>query len=219
MEMKSPPPCPGTVTVRRNPPRKARATPSTNAPQMPVVPSSSSTTTRAIPSFPIQDILSMEIPEKPRNPLQPDPSSSSPEGQISDTLKVYLRIRSLLPPKPSGRNGSVRDQNPKLRAKNAWPQNPAKKTASRDKNAKKNSGEVCVTVSDSHSVTLSPPLALQESKRNKSEVYEGFSHVFPPDSSQVSCLFSFSDLFGNRENVRKLKESGKTHRVEIDNTG
>lgn len=192
MEMKSPTPCPGTVTVRRNPPRKARATPSTNAPQMLVVPSSSSTTTRAIPSFPIQDILSMEIPEKPRNPHQSDPSSSSPKGPISDTIKVYLRIRPLLPPKPSCRNGSVRDQNPRSRAKNAWPQNPAKKSASRDKNAKKkNSGEACVTVSDSHSVTLSPPLALQESKRIKSEVYEGFSYVFPADSPQVSCLFSF----------------------------
>ncbi|XP_062163300.1 kinesin-like protein KIN-6 isoform X1 [Alnus glutinosa] len=185
MEMKSPTPCPGTVTVRRNPPRKARATPSTNAPQMPVVPSSSSTTTRAIPSFPIQDILSMEIPEKPQNPHQSDPSSSSPKGPISDTIKVYLRIRPLLPPKPLCRNGSVRDQNPRSRAKNAWPQNPAKKSASRDKNAKKkNSGEACVTVSDSHSVTLSPPLALQESKRIKSEVYEGFSYVFPADSPQ-----------------------------------
>jgi kinesin family protein 18/19 len=191
--MKSPPTCPGTVTVRRNPPRKARATPSTNAPQMPLVPSSSSTTTRAVPSFPIQDILSMEIPEKPRNPPQPEPSSSSPKGPISDNLKVYLRIRPLLPPKPSGRNGSVRDPIPPSRSKNAWPQNLAKKTVSRDKNAKKkNSGEACVTVSDSHSVTLSPPLAVQESNRIKSVVYEGFSHVFPPESSQVSCLFIFS---------------------------
>ena len=186
MEMKSPPPCPSTVTVRRNPHRRARPTPSTNAPQIPVPPSSLPTA-RDIPSFPIQDILAMEIPQNPK----PDSPPSPPKAPISEDLKVYVRIRPLLPPKLSGRNATAADQNPRARAKNAWPQNPAKKSAARDKNAKtKKTDEVCITVNDSHSVTLSPPLALKESKRIKSEVYEGFSHVFPMDSSQVSFLFA-----------------------------
>lgn len=180
MEMKSPPPCPSTVTVRRNPHRRARPTPSINAPQIPVPPSSLPTA-RDIPSFPIQDILAMEIPQNPK----PDSPPSPPKAPISEDLKVYVRIRPLLPPKLSGRNATAADQNPRARARNAWPQNPAKKNAARDKNAKtKKTDEVCITVNDSHSVTLSPPLALKESKRIKSEVYEGFSHVFPMDSSQ-----------------------------------
>ncbi|KAM4122196.1 hypothetical protein ACJW30_01G064100 [Castanea mollissima] len=184
MEMKSPPPCPSTVTVRRNPHRKARATPATTATQISNVPPSSSTTTRDIPSFPIHDILAIEIPKNPNPPEDPSPSSP-PKGPISEDLKVYLRIRPLLLPKLLGRNATVGDQNPRARAKNAWPQNPAKKNAARDKNAKtKKSDEVCITVNGSHSVTLSPPLALKESKRIKSEVYEGFSDVFSTDSSQ-----------------------------------
>ncbi|KAM3710863.1 hypothetical protein ACJW31_01G063700 [Castanea mollissima] len=184
MEMKSPPPCPSTVTVRRNPHRKARATPATTATQISNVPPSSSTTTRDIPSFPIHDILAIEIPKNPNPPEDPSPSSP-PKGPISEDLKVYLRIRPLLLPKLLGRNATVGDQNPRARAKNAWPQNPAKKNTARDKNAKtKKSDEVCITVNGSHSVTLSPPLALKESKRIKSEVYEGFSDVFSTDSSQ-----------------------------------
>lgn len=198
MEMKSPPPCPSTVTVRRNPHRKARATPATTATQIPNVPPSSSTTTRDIPSFPIHDILAIEIPQNPKLPEDPSP----PKGPISEDLKVYLRIRPLLLPKLLGRNATVGDQNPRARAKNAWPQNPAKKNSARDKNAKtKKSDEVCITVNDSHSVTLSPPLALKESKRIKSEVYEGFSDVFSTDSSQV--FLSLSLLFGYLENARK----------------
>lgn len=201
MEMKSPPPCPSTVTVRRNPHRKARATPATTATQIPNVPPSSSTTTRDIPSFPIHDILAIEIPQNPKLPEDPSPSSP-PKGPISEDLKVYLRIRPLLLPKLLGRNATVGDQNPRARAKNAWPQNPAKKNSARDKNAKtKKSDEVCITVNDSHSVTLSPPLALKESKRIKSEVYEGFSDVFSTDSSQV--FLSLSLLFGYLENARK----------------
>ncbi|XVF00424.1 hypothetical protein REPUB_Repub04eG0000400 [Reevesia pubescens] len=38
---------------------------------------------------------------------------------------------------------------------------------------------------DVHSVTLSPPLPLQETKRIKSEVYEGFSHVFSAESTHT----------------------------------
>ncbi|KAF5455756.1 hypothetical protein F2P56_025302 [Juglans regia] len=187
METKSPLPCPNTVTVRRNPHRRARPTPSTTAPQIPVPSSSSSTIARDIPSFPIQDILSIEIPQKGQSPTKldlPSSSSSSTDAPVSENLRVYLRIRSLLPPKATVRNGSAGEQNHKSRAKNAWPQKLASKGSVRDKNAMKKSGEVCLTVNDFQSVTLSPPLALKESKRIKSEVYGGFSHVFPPKASQ-----------------------------------
>ncbi|KAG7971650.1 hypothetical protein I3843_07G146100 [Carya illinoinensis] len=187
METKSPLPCPNTVTVRRNPHRRARPTPSTTAPQIPVPSSSSSTIARDIPSFPIQDILSIEIPQKGQSPTKPDlssSSSSSTDAPVSENLRVYLRIRPLLPPKATVRNGGAGEQNHRSRAKNAWPQNLANKGSARDKNAMKKSGEACLTVNDFQSVILSPPLALKESKRIKSEVYGGFSQVFPPDSSQ-----------------------------------
>lgn len=46
---------------------------------------------------------------------------------------------------------------------------------------------MCVLVNeDLRSVTVSTPQPLQEMKRIKSEVYEGFSHVFSTESSQVN---------------------------------
>ncbi|KAJ1421616.1 P-loop containing nucleoside triphosphate hydrolase [Sesbania bispinosa] len=65
MDINTSPPCPNTGTVRRNPPRKARATPQ-------------KLDFRGIPSFPHGDILS------PQNP------STSSENE---NLKVFLRIR------------------------------------------------------------------------------------------------------------------------------
>ncbi|GMN35815.1 hypothetical protein TIFTF001_005546 [Ficus carica] len=146
----------------------------------------------------------MEVPENPK------PNSDSD----SENLSVFLRIRPLLPS-----TSSAKGQNPKSRAKNAWPQNPAKK---KDKSTKKkNSSEVCITVNDSHSVTLSPPLKLQESKRIKSEVYEGFSHVFSPDSSQEEVYEKMVNplvedfLRGKSGMLAALgpSGSGKTHTV------
>ncbi|TXG52036.1 hypothetical protein EZV62_021205 [Acer yangbiense] len=167
-EMKSPPlTCPNTVTVRRNPHRKARPTPSTAVPQIPTSPSKN---LPEISSFPIDEILSIQIPQNP----QPDLSQAS---STSNNLNVFLRIRPLVLVK-SG------DQNSKPRAKNVWPKNPAKRVAVKEKSAKEKSSEACITVNDSQSVTLSPPLALQTSKRIRSVVYQGFSYVFSADSSQ-----------------------------------
>ncbi|XP_021902693.1 kinesin-like protein KIN-6 isoform X2 [Carica papaya] len=161
------PPCSNTVTVRRNPHRKARATPSTDTRRNPIPLSSELTD---IPSFQMEDLIRIQTPE--------------PKSPISENLRVFLRIRPLR----SSRNGvtsAFGDQNSRVRPKNAWPQNAAKKNNTKEKNIKRKSNEVCLTVNDTHSVTLSPPSALQELKRNKSEVYEGFSYVFPPDSSQA----------------------------------
>ncbi|KAK6131301.1 hypothetical protein DH2020_034951 [Rehmannia glutinosa] len=144
--MKSPPPCPATVTIRRNPPRKARATPSSAIPLR--QPLSSPSLSR--------DIFSTELPQNPN---------------ITDNLKVLAE------------------------------------------NLKVNE--------DLRSVTVSTPQPLQETKRIKSEVYEGFSHVFGSEASQ-------SDLY--EEMVKPLVEdflkgksgmlaamgpsgSGKTHTV------
>ncbi|XP_025012777.2 kinesin-like protein KIN-6 isoform X6 [Ricinus communis] len=167
MEIKTLPPCPSTVTVRRNPHRRARPTPPVN-----FTPSSISKSNKQdIPSFPIEDILSIEVP-------QPEPTLAPP---VSENLKVFLRIKPLRPLK-----SPPRDQSLKLRHKSAWPQ--AKKNSIRENNnnttKKKKNNEVCISVNGFQSVTLSPPLALQESKRIKSVVYEGFSHVFASDSSQ-----------------------------------
>ncbi|KAJ8772770.1 hypothetical protein K2173_027947 [Erythroxylum novogranatense] len=168
MEMVSPQ-CPTTVTVRRNPPRRARPTPSTNPPQNQLGDSN----LNEIPSFPIHEILSIEVPQNPK-PDQPLSSSGAPD---TETLKVYLRIRPLKPqPKQATTNCH----------KSVWPKNPAAKrtNAGKDKKTRTKRGEVCISVNDSHSVRLLPPLAFQESKRIKSEAFEGFSHVFDLDASQ-----------------------------------
>lgn len=159
----SPSPCPGTATVRRNPPRRARPTPSTITGRNP----SSSAVVRSIP---IADMLSHEV-------SAPIPSSTCD----SKNLNVFLRI------KPLGAGVQRRDvDDVKIRARNVWPQNPVKIREQKEKKSrKKTTPEPCITVNSSTSVTLSPPATLQESKRIRAESYEGFSHVFSAESTQV----------------------------------
>ncbi|KAK6115193.1 hypothetical protein DH2020_007462 [Rehmannia glutinosa] len=191
--MKSPPPCPATVTIRRNPPRKARATPSSAIPLR--QPLSSPSLSR--------DIFSTELPQ--------NPNITDNLKVLAENLKVYLRIRPLAVQKSSKNTVGL---------KNAWPKNPKTKSNCRPKTKK--SSELCVQVNeDLRSVTVSTPQPLQETKRIKSEVYEGFSHVFGSEASQ-------SDLY--EEMVKPLVEdflkgksgmlaamgpsgSGKTHTV------
>ncbi|CAG7902135.1 unnamed protein product [Brassica rapa] len=199
MEEFSPMPCPSTVTVRRNPPRKARATPYTTAAKPP--PSSNA---HDVPSFPIDEILSIQIP-------LPEP----PKPSASESLKIFLRI------KPLRVFNKVTAAAAKSRPRNVWPQNPSKKQNVAKESRSKKSEEACIALNDSYSVTLTPPQALQELKRSKTEVFEGFSHVFPADCSQ-------SDVYGKM--VQPLLEdflngksgmlaalgpsgSGKTHTV------
>lgn len=178
MEMESPPPCPNTVTIRRNPHRKARATPSSNFPQVRTTSSSSA----VVSSFPIQEILSMDVPIPTPKHHKPKPFDCA-----SENLRVFLRIRPLVPSKCFGKSGGFGEQNARSRGKNVWPQKPVKKNSARGSsaNTKRKTSEVCISVNDSHSVTLSPPSSLQDVKRIKSEVYGGFSYVFASDSSQV----------------------------------
>ncbi|KAF8113723.1 hypothetical protein N665_0046s0069 [Sinapis alba] len=204
MEEFSPKPCPSTVTVRRNPPRKARATPYTTAAKPPPSSlSSSANTHHDVPSFPIDEILSIQIP-------QPEPE---PKPSVSESLKIFLRI------KPLRIFNKVATSTVKSRPRNVWPQNPSKKHNNIAKSKK--SEEACIALNDSYSVTLTPPQALQELKRSKTEVFEGFSHVFPANCSQ-------SDVYGKMvqpllEDFMKGKSgmlaalgpsgSGKTHTV------
>ncbi|XP_028076962.1 kinesin-like protein KIN-6 isoform X2 [Camellia sinensis] len=217
--MNSPPPCPNTVTVRRNPPRKARATPSTTHIPFPLrnTPSSSSIP-QDIPSFPIQDILSIHVPENPKSdpPISESPSTNDPP--LSENLKVFLRIRPLT---PHHQNSDKYAKNAsKSRSKIAWPQNPTAKTNSRAGKSKKMS-EICISVNDSRSVTLCPPKALQDAKRIKSEVYQGFSHVFSADSSQDEVFAKMvnplvDDFIKGKSGMLAAlgpSGSGKTHTV------
>lgn len=174
MEDGSPVQCPNTVTVRRNPHRRARATPAAKAAE--------SNLTSAISSFPLQEILAMDVPQ---NPKDNSSASSSVQTSLSENLKVYLRVRPLQL-KNLKKSGNPGDQN-SSRSGHVWPQNPQKKKAAKEKNVKKKSNEACITINDDHSVTVCPPMALQETRRSKSEVYEGFSHVFSMESSQVNC--------------------------------
>ncbi|XP_047251675.1 kinesin-like protein KIN-6 isoform X1 [Capsicum annuum] len=167
MEMKGSSPYPCTVTIRRNPHRKARPTPSSAAPAS--VLRTSSSPPRNISSFPIEDILSMEVPEK-----------QLIETASSENLKVYMRIRTLI----SQREILKKEKTVAglKKTKNSWPKNP-KSTITLPKKLKK-SNAVCVTVNDAHTVTVSPPQSLQDGKRIKSEVYQGFSQVFSSEASQ-----------------------------------
>ncbi|OMO75434.1 hypothetical protein COLO4_26127 [Corchorus olitorius] len=210
----TPPTCPATVSVRRNPHRKARPTPLTNPLPLSLRPSPK---LPQISSFPIQDILSEEIPPKPNVSA----ASETPKDSISENLRVYLRVRPLVPLKGSTKNAG--DQNQKSRVKNVWPQNPSKmKSEKEKKTVKKKSNESCITVSDDfHSVVLSPPLSLQETKRIKSEVYEGFSYVFPAESTQSEVYEKMvnplvEDFLNGKSGMLAAvgpTGSGKTHTV------
>ncbi|KAL6982668.1 hypothetical protein U1Q18_045378 [Sarracenia purpurea var. burkii] len=209
------------MTIRRNPHRKARATPSTQIPlPVPLSSISPSSISQAIPSFPIQDILSIEIPQNPKQDLSTSESSSATEQPLSENLKVFLRIRPLAPHRQSldkcAKNGG---QTLKSRTKNAWPQNPTSKNVPRSKPKKKN--ESCISVSESGSVTLCPPTALQEVKRAKTEIYDGFSHVFSADSSQNEVFSKMvnpliEDFFDGKSGLLAAlgpSGSGKTYTI------
>ncbi|XP_010536405.1 PREDICTED: kinesin-like protein KIN-6 isoform X5 [Tarenaya hassleriana] len=197
----TPPPCPSSVTVRRNPHRKARATPWTTT-SKPLAVAPASAKPHDVPAFPIDEILSMQV-------LQPE--SKSPP--VLENLKVFLRIKPLK---------SCTKVAAKSRPRNVWPQNPSKKNRNPEIAKKmKTSEEVCITVNDPCSVTLTPPSALQELKRSKTEVYEGFSNVFPPNCSQSDVYEKMAHplledfLRGKSGMLAALgpSGSGKTHTV------
>ncbi|VFQ63194.1 unnamed protein product [Cuscuta campestris] len=203
--------CPRTVTVRRNPRRRVRDTPLTNIPLS--LPKPTPDHRDNIPSFPVQEILSIEVEEQPK--IEPAIS----EERLPENLKVYLRIR----PRPAviQNNAGKRAKAGAgtLHAKNVWPKNPREKITSEKK--LKSPRKVCLVANDSHSVTLVPPAKLLDSKRMKSEVYEGFSHVFSPEASQREVYEKMvnplvDDLLHGKSGMLAAlgpSGSGKTHTI------
>ncbi|KAK7352235.1 hypothetical protein VNO80_17654 [Phaseolus coccineus] len=193
MDPNTSPPCPGTITVRRNPPRRARATPKMTPKSFDLP---------EISSFPIDDVLPEQAQQNP---------STSPENE---NLKVFLRIRPL---------SSSPIQAPRVIGKSAWPKNPAKKNVpvAGAKISKSKNSSACITVNDSQSVTLSTPVSWHESKRIKSETYGGFSHVFSSDSSQFQVYERMvkplvEEFLGGKSGMLAAlgpSGSGKTHTV------
>ncbi|KAL3640994.1 hypothetical protein CASFOL_015962 [Castilleja foliolosa] len=202
MEMKSPPPCPSTVTIRRNPPRKARPTPCSVIPLREPISASPSI---ALPIF------TGDHPPNPKNDdtINPEAETKPPP---TENLKVFLRIRPLTVQK-----------NSKITAdsKNAWPKNSKTKINNSRPKTKKIS-ESCLQVNeDMRSVTVLTPQALQETKRIKSEVHEGFSHVFGSEASQSDVYEEMvkplvADFLKGKSGMLAAmgpSGSGKTHTV------
>ncbi|TYG69102.1 hypothetical protein ES288_D05G204300v1 [Gossypium darwinii] len=219
METNTTTPCSSSVTVRRNPRRKARDTSLFSTSRLPSQ-STSSSDLPQISSFPFQDILSEKIQQNSPTIITAT-SPSPPQHSVLENLKVYLRIRPLVPLKGSTKNAG--EQYAKSRQKNVWPQNLSKKNSVKEKKiSKKKSNESCITVSeDFRSVTLLPPPPLQETKRIKSEVFEGFSYVFSAESTQSEVFEKMvnplvEDFLGGKSGMLAAlgpTGSGKTHTV------
>ncbi|GMH03281.1 hypothetical protein Nepgr_005120 [Nepenthes gracilis] len=173
----SPLPRPNTVTVRRNPHRRARATPSTNA----ALPSSPCPLKlKDVPNFPLEDILSMEIDQN-----QTTKSSRHSNHIESESLKVFLRIRPLSVNQYSQRQTKGSLTSKSSRAKNVWPKPSSGKEGAKENARLKSECKSCIVINGLHSVTVLPPSVLN---RSKSEIYNGFSHVFSATSSQERTL-------------------------------
>ncbi|MCL7039718.1 hypothetical protein MKW94_000648 [Papaver nudicaule] len=196
------PKCPFTVTVRRNPPRRAKKTPSTNAP-----PSSASTyfKPKDIRPYPIDDILKCDVSQT--STLVPVAPPENLEG-----IRVFLRVRPIDIRKIATKS-DVAAKGARSKLKGVSPKKDLKKKARKK--------EVCLSVNDSQSVTLAPPADMQDTRRVKTEVYDGFSHVFDSDSLQKDVYEKVMDplvcdfIAGKSGMIAAMGPtgSGKTHTV------
>ncbi|KAL9244036.1 hypothetical protein vseg_017853 [Gypsophila vaccaria] len=192
----SPITCPTTVNIRRNPPRRARPTPSTTvvaadaAETLTSHSHSLSSNPLTISSFPLNDILSIDVATTAAS----ETTINAAVGRNSDdsnSLKVFLRVRPTTI---------------------VW-----KKVIS--KKVKEASVKSCVVVNDLNSVTVTPPVS--DSSRLKSEVYAGFSHVFSQHCSQDDVYDKMmrpivDDFLNGRSGLLAAlgpSGSGKTHTV------
>ncbi|GAB4852548.1 hypothetical protein Ancab_016761 [Ancistrocladus abbreviatus] len=168
--------CPNSVSIRRNPHRKARPmpTPSTNA--LPPPASSSSTShsseLQGMPNFPIEDILSIQVDKN---------SSNSSNNFQAESLEVFLRLRPVSINQASQRSSRGLAGLRSSTVKNAWPKSNSCNDSAKPRLGLKSKNNSCIVVNDPHSVTILPP---SDSNRLKSEFYNGFSHVFSTGSSQ-----------------------------------
>ncbi|KAK9113263.1 hypothetical protein Scep_020782 [Stephania cephalantha] len=209
---------PSCLTLRRNPHRKAKAkaTPAaTDAPR--------NANAAPIRPFPLQDIDILQCDVQQQDDLNPPPDihihihSSSSEKEIHnhENLRLYLRIRpltKLLTPKTKTKTKPNAANNISINRSNK-PNN----------NNKPKDEQVCLFLSTSQSsVTLTPPLAaMQDSKRARTEVYDGFTRVFAPEASQTEVYEAVmgplvSDFInGNSGMLLAMgpSGSGKTHTI------
>lgn len=158
----------GASTVRRNPPRRAR--PGMYG-VMTAKEASVSTKSSSVPiPFHIDELVKQEIAP---------PKKSVTATDASENIKVFFRIRPL----NVKRRDAVKnaDKIGGIRGKGIISNKHEKCTKKKSRDQ-----ETCLLVNSTNSVTLTPPTAfLAGAKRAKCEVYDGFSHVFPPESIQV----------------------------------
>ncbi|KAF2942521.1 hypothetical protein DAI22_02g001600 [Oryza sativa Japonica Group] len=133
----------------------------------------------AAASPPAPSTLRRNPPRSARPPPTPLPNSKPSQisrllEEAAERLKVFLRIRPLPLPERKGKAKS--------------PTNPK---------------QVCLVANSPNSVALTVPHSkLLDPKRGRTEVFDGFSSVFSPDSSQSGLLVAMGPT-----------GSGKTHTV------
>ncbi|KAM0906802.1 hypothetical protein ACQ4PT_016514 [Festuca glaucescens] len=219
----SPPP---PTTIRRNPPRLGRPppTPARSAKPKPkpkplsrLLDEEAAATAAGIsplpppPPTPPADTGISPTPPPPPPPPNPTAialSSSSQSQSAEERLKVYLRIRPLPAPERErcGRPGG------RPKAKEQQARKPPKQAGD----------GVCLVATGPNSVALTVPQSkLVDHKRGRTEVFDGFSAVLPPDSSQ-HAIFSqvmnplVDDFLGGKSGLLVAMGptgSGKTHTV------
>uniref|UniRef100_A0A0E0FZT2 Kinesin motor domain-containing protein n=1 Tax=Oryza nivara TaxID=4536 RepID=A0A0E0FZT2_ORYNI len=152
----------------------------------------------AAASPPAPSTLRRNPPRSARPPPTPLPNSKPSQisrllEEAAERLKVFLRIRPLPLPERKGKAKS--------------PTNPK---------------QVCLVANSPNSVALTVPHSkLLDPKRGRTEVFDGFSSVFSPDSSQHDVFSQVmnplvDDLLGGKSGLLVAMGptgSGKTHTV------
>ncbi|KAL6848431.1 hypothetical protein ACP4OV_021725 [Aristida adscensionis] len=204
---------PAPTTVRRNPPRRARPppTPLTSGkpnpnPKPKPKPSSLSRLLddEAAPSVP--------APHPPASSSDATPTAAASAPAPEERLKVFLRIRPL--PVPERQRGKAATR-PAAAAKD--PRWKPKQAA-----GGRGGGGVCLVATGPNAVALTVPQSkLVDPKRGRTEVFDGFSAVFSPDTTQLD-IFSqvmsplVHDFLGGRSGLLVAMGptgSGKTHTI------
>ncbi|WVZ78297.1 hypothetical protein U9M48_026034 [Paspalum notatum var. saurae] len=191
MEPPSPPP---PTTVRRNPPRRARPPPTPLAAS--AKPKPSSALSRLLDDEAAAAAAS--VPPAPPPPLQ------------EERLKVFLRIRPIPERcKPESVSRPTPRKDPRRKQQPKHGDGPREQLC-------------CLAPTGPNSVALTVPRSkLADPKRGRTEVFDGFSAVFPPVSTQLDIFAQVmsplvEDFLGGKSGLLVAMGptgSGKTHTV------